>query len=178
MKKLILSCFVLSTLVACSNQEAKTTENNATATKTAETAAIEHIYKPTYTDNIKPGDQKNVLLVEQFHEALFAKDYAKVGGFIADTVVFNNDDGTSLKGKAALLDYMQKSFAPLNFKNYKVGVTFPVVGDNGHQWVIMYDEADVVTPDGKSQNVQWVDAFRFDGGKIVGFNGFAKSPKK
>lgn len=178
MKKFILSTFLLSSLVACTNQEAKTTENNVTATKTNETAAIEHIFKPTYTDNIKVGDQKNVLLVEQFHEAVFAKDYAKVESFLADTAVFNNEDGTTLKGKAALIDFMKKNYAPYTFKNYKVGVTFPVVGDNGHQWVIMYDEADVVASDGKSQYFQWVDAYKFEDGKIVAFNGFGKTPKK
>jgi ketosteroid isomerase-like protein len=178
MRKLILGTFLFCLLAACSNQEAKTTEKNVTVTKTSETSVIEHIFKPTYTDNIKVGDQKNVLLVEQFHEAVFAKDYSKVESFLADTAVFNNEDGTTLKGKAALIDFMKKNYAPYTFKNYKVGVTFPVVGDNGHQWVIMYDEADVVAPDGKSQNFQWVDAYRFEGGKIVGFNGFGKTPKK
>ena len=178
MKKLILSTLVLSSLVACTNQEAKTTENNPTTSKTTEATAIEHLYKPTYTDNIKVGNQKNVLIVEQFHEAVFAKDYAKVESFLADTAVFYNEDGTTIKGKTAMIDFMKKNYAPYTFKNYKVSVTFPVVGDNGHQWVIMYDEADLIAPDGKSQYFQWVDAYRFDGDKIVGFNGFGKSPKK
>ena len=48
---------------------------------------------------------------------------------------------------------------------------------NGHQWVSVWDEADVETPDGKTIKFQWMDAFRFDNGKIVYFNGFVKSPK-
>ncbi len=171
MKKLIL-CFLVSTsLIACADKAPKT----EAAEKPA--AAIEHIFKPTYTDNVKIGDQKNVLIVEQLHEAVFAKDYAKVGSFLADTAVFHNEDGATLKGKAALIDFMEKNYKPYNFKNYKVSVSLPVVGDNGHQWVLMWDEADVESPDGKSQKFQWVDAYKFENGKIVAFNGFGKSPK-
>ena len=172
MKKLILGLLVASSLIACTDTAKKS------ETAETQTTAIEHLYKPTYTDNIKVGNQKNVLIVEQFHEAVFAKDYAKVESFLADTAVFYNEDGTTIKGKTAMIDFMKKNYAPYTFKNYKVSVTFPVVGDNGHQWVIMYDEADLIAPDGKSQYFQWVDAYRFDGDKIVGFNGFGKSPKK
>jgi ketosteroid isomerase-like protein len=53
----------------------------------------------------------------------------------------------------------------------------PVVGENGHQWVDIWDEGDVVMPDGKTQKYQWMDAFRFEGGKIVHFVGFGKAVK-
>jgi predicted small secreted protein len=56
MKKLLLSLLVLSSLIACTNT-AKQGENAEQAA-----APVEHLYKPTYTDNFKVGDQKNVLL--------------------------------------------------------------------------------------------------------------------
>jgi hypothetical protein len=171
MKKLFVFFFAATSLLACKTEEKKA------ATAEQKPATVEHIFKPTYTDNFKIGDQKNVLLAEQFHEAVFAKDYAKLGTFLVDTAVFYNEDGTTLKGKAALIDFMQKNYSKLNFKNYKVGVSIPVVGENGHEWVLMWDEADVETPDGKTQNYKWMDAYRFENGKVVAFNGFGKSPK-
>lgn len=172
MKRLILSVLVCSSLIACSNSENKTESVNQ------QPSAIEHIYKPTYTDNFKIGDQKNVLLAEQFHKILFEKDYKKAGELISDTALFNNEDGTTLKGKDAILNFIEKSFSSIEFKNYQIAAIIPVVGDNGHQWVDIWDEAEIVTPDGKSQKNQWVDAFRFENGKIVHFIGFGKTIKQ
>ena len=172
MKKLILSLLVSASLMACTNPTAKestsTDENSST---------IEHIYKPTYADNVKIGDQKNVLLAEQLHQAMFAKDFKTVADFLVDTVVFNMEDGSTLKGKTAVLDFVEKNFSQINIKNFKIVAIFPTTGDNGHQWVHIWDEADVETPDGKTTKFQWMDAFRFENGKIVYFNGFVKSPK-
>lgn len=167
MKKVALSILAAAALFACS--EAKKEET---------ASPIEHIYKPTYTDNFKIGDQKNVLLAEKFHQDLFAKDYNKVGEMLADTVLFHNEDGTTLKGKAAILDFMQKNFAPLSFKNYEIVAIIPTEGENGHQWVNVWDKADVIMPDGKTQKMVWVDSFRFQDGKVVMFEGFGKSPKE
>ena len=170
MKKLLFYLFALISFVSCS-EKVKVVEN------AEKQEPIKHLFKPTYTDNMKIGDQKNVLIVEEFHKAVFAKDYDKVGTFLADTAIFYNEDGTTLKGKSSLIDFMKKNYAPLNFKNYNVGVTFPVVGDNGHQWVLMWDDADVETPDGKVQKYQWMDCYRFENGKIIAFNGFGKAIK-
>ncbi len=171
MKKLLLSALVLSSLVACTESAKKT--------ETAEQAAAptEHIYKPTYTDNFKIGDAKNVLLAEQFHKILFEKDFKQAGDMIADTATYNAEDGTIIKGKAAIVDYMEKGFAGITFKNYQITAIIPVVGENGHQWVDIWDEGELVTADGKSTKYQWMDAFRFDGGKIVHFVGFGKAVK-
>ena len=171
MKKLLLSAFVLSTLVAC-NESAKKSETAEQAP-----APIEHMYKPTYTDNFKIGDPKNVMLAEKFHKILFEKDFKQAGELISDTALFNNEDGTTIKGKAAILEFMEKNFAGITFKNYQIAAIIPVVGENGHQWVDIWDEADLETPDGKTQKYQWVDAFRFEGGKIVHFIGFGKAVK-
>ena len=172
MKQVVLSLIVSVSLFACKNpgtKEATTTDQSS--------AAIEHIYKPTYTDNFKIGEQKNVLIVEKLHQAMFAKDFKKIGDYLSDTVTFNMEDGSMVKGKEASLAYMEKAFAQLNIKNYTVTGAVPLVGENGHQWVIMFDNAEIETPDGKTQKVSWVDAFRFEGDKVVHMNGYGKSPK-
>ncbi len=166
MKKVALSILAAAALFACS--EAKKEET---------ASPIEHIYKPTYTDNFKIGDQKNVLLAEKFHQDLFAQDYKKAGEILSDTAEFHNEDGTTLKGKAAILDFMEKGFSQVKFKNYEIVAIIPTVGENGHQWVNIWDKADVETPDGKTQKVIWMDSFRFENGKVVAFEGFVKSLK-
>ena len=167
MKKVALSILAAAALFACS--EAKKEET---------ASPIEHIYKPTYTDNFKIGDQKNVMLAEKFHQDLFAKDYKKAGEIIADTAEFHNEDGTLIKGKAAILDFMEKGFSQVKFKNYEIVAIIPTVGENGHQWVNVWDKADVETPDGKTQKLVWVDSFRFENGKVVRFDGFVKALKE
>lgn len=171
MKNLFFCMLISASFFACTNS----VDQSKTAEK--QTTQIEHIYKPAYTDNFKVGDPKNVLLAEQFHKLLFDKNFKEAGDLIADTVLFNNEDGSTLKGKAAVLDYMQKNFEGVTFKNYQIAAILPVVGENGHQWVDIWDEAEIVTPEGKSQKMQWVDAFRFENGKIVHFIGFGKTVK-
>jgi predicted SnoaL-like aldol condensation-catalyzing enzyme len=172
MKKLLLGFVVSASLFACTETAKKTESTEQTAT-----AAVEHIYKPTYTDNFKIGDQKNVLIAEQIHQAMFAKDFNKVGEFLADTAVFWMEDGSTIKGKAGFIEFLEKNFSQLNIKDYKVSVSIPVVGENGHEWVLMWDEANVETPDGKTQRNLWMDGFRFENGKVVLMNGYVKAPK-
>jgi predicted XRE-type DNA-binding protein len=123
------------------------------------------------------GDQKNVLLAEQFHKAIIEKNFTAVGDMISDTALMNAEDGSTVKGKAAIMEYLEKSMTGLTLTNYQIAGIFAVVGENGHQWVDMWDEADVVMADGKTQKVAWMDAFRFEGGKIVHFVGFGKAVK-
>jgi hypothetical protein len=172
MKKVFLGLLVAASFTACTSSEKKTAEMAE-----PQSDKVEHIYKPTYTDNFKIGDAKNVLLAEQFHKVLFEKDFKAAGDMISDTAIFENEDGSILKGKATILAYMEKSFEGLTFKNYEIGAIIPVVGENGHQWVDVWDQADLVTPDGKTQKVQWVDAFRFENGKIAQFLGYMKVVK-
>ena len=163
MKKLLLSVLASAALFACSD-----------AKKEETASAVEHIYKPTYSDNWKIGDQKNVLIAEQIHKDLFAKDFAKVEAVLSDTAVFNNEDGSVLKGKVAVIDFKKKNFSAIKINNYKIIAIFPTVGENGHQWVDIWDQADVELPDGTVQKLVWMDAFRFENGKVVGFTGFVK----
>ncbi len=171
MKKLVLGILVSASLIACTNTEKKT------ETVEQKSTPIEHIYKPFYTDNFKIGGEKNVLIAEQFHKVLFEKDFKQAGDLLSDTASFYNEDGTNIKGKAAIVDYMQKNFSNISFKNYQIAAIIPVVGENGHQWVDIWDEAEIITPDGKSQKYQWADAYRFENGKIVQFLGYGKPVK-
>ena len=172
MKKVFLGLLVVASFAACTSTETKPIE-----TVEATSEKVEHLYKPTYTDNFKIGDQKNVLLAEQFHKVLFEKDFKAAGDMMSDTATMNADDGSVLKGKDSIIAYMEKNFNGVTFTNYSIVGIFAVVGENGHQWVDMWDEADVVMADGKTQKVQWMDAFRFVDGKIVHFAGFVKAVK-
>jgi predicted SnoaL-like aldol condensation-catalyzing enzyme len=172
MKKVFLGLIVAASFAACTSTETKTTE-----TVEATTEKVEHLYKPTYTDNFKMGDQKNVLLAEQFHKVLFEKDFKAAGDMMSDTATMNAEDGSIFKGKAAIMEFVEKSFSGVTFKDFKIVAIIPVVGENGHQWVNVWDEAELVFADGKSQKFQWMDAFRFEGGKIVHFVGFGKAVK-
>lgn len=174
MKKVLLSVLLAASLYACKNTE---TKEATAASETPAPATVEHIYKPTYTDNFKIGDPKNVLLVEKFHKAMFEKKFDEVGTFLADTAMSNMEDGSTIKGKKELMDYISKNFSQINIKNYQVSVSIPVVGENGHEWVLMWDSGDVETPDGKTQKIQWQDAIHIENGRIVQFVGFARSPK-
>ena len=170
MKKLLLCFLVSASLIACTNQETKT------ETAEQKSTTVEHIYKPTYTDNFKIGGEGNVLLVEKFHQAIFAKDFKTLASFIADTAKFWMEDGTTINGKDSMMKFVEANFSKINVKNYKQAVSIPVVGENGHEWVLIWDEADVEA-DGKTTRVLWQDGFRFSNGKIVVMNGFVKYPK-
>jgi ketosteroid isomerase-like protein len=172
MKKLILCFAVSASLFACTEGAKKAESTDQTAS-----TKVEHIYKPTYSDNFKIGDQKNVLLAEEFHQAMFAKDYDKLAGYLADTAVFYMEDGSVVKGKDSLMKFVKDNFSKINFNNYKQAVSIPVVGENGHEWVLIWDEADIEM-DGKTQKVQWQDGFRYSNGKIVAMNGFVRYPKQ
>jgi predicted SnoaL-like aldol condensation-catalyzing enzyme len=172
MKKVFLGLLVVASFAACTNADKKTTE-----TVEATSEKVEHLYKPTYTDNFKIGDQKNVLLAEQFHKVLFEKDFKAAGDMMSDTATMNADDGSVVKGKDSIIAYMEKNFTGITFKNFQILAIIPVVGENGHQWVNVWDEAVLEMADGKSQKYQWVDSFRFLDGKIVFFNGFGRAAK-
>lgn len=172
MKKLLFCLTASITLFACTDGA-----KNAESTEQAAGTKVEHIYKPTYSDNFKIGDQKNVLLAEEFHQAMFAKDFDKLGGYLADTAVFYMEDGSVVKGKDSLMKFVKDNFSKINFNNYKQVVSIPVVGENGHEWVLIWDEADLEI-DGKTQKVQWQDGFRYANGKIIAMNGFVRYPKQ
>lgn len=166
MKKLLILALLFA-FSSCANQETQKTESTE----------VDKIFKPTYTDNFKIGDPENILLIEKMHQGMISKDFEAVGELVADDAIFYMDDGATIEGKSALLEFMGENFSQITLQNYSVGVSISVIGENGEEWVLMWDQADIKMPDGSIQKVDWMDAFQIENGKIVAMNGFVKSPK-
>ena len=166
MKKLLILSLLFA-FSSCANQETQKTESTE----------VDKIFKPTYTDNFKIGDPENILLIEKMHQGMISKDFEAVGELVADDAIFYMEDGATIEGKSALLEFMGENFSQITLQNYSVGVSISVIGENGEEWVLMWNQADIKMPDGSIQKVDWMDAFQIENGKIVAMNGFVKSPK-
>ena len=166
MKKLLILSLLFA-FSSCANQETQKTESTE----------VDKIFKPTYTDNFKIGDPENILLIEKMHQSMISKDFDAIGEFLADYAIFYMEDGATIEGKSALLQFMGENFSQITLKNYSVGVSISVIGENGDEWVLMWDQADIELPDGSVQKLDWMDAFQLENGKIVAMNGFVKSPR-
>jgi limonene-1,2-epoxide hydrolase len=166
MKKLLILSLLFA-FSSCANQETQKTESTE----------VDKIFKPTYTDNFKIGDPENILLIEKMHQGMISKDFEAVVELVADDAIFYMEDGATIEGKSALLEFMGENFSQITLQNYSVGVSISVIGENGEEWVLMWDQADIKMPDGSIQKVDWMDAFQIENGKIVAMNGFVKSPK-
>ena len=168
MKKLLPLALMIM-FFSCTNQKAEQLKSDS--------ATIDKLFKPTYTDNFKIGNPENILLIEKMHQGMISKDFELVGELIDENAIFYMEDGATIQGKQAMLNFMEANFTQITLKNYSVGVSIAVVGENGDEWVLMWDTADIETPDGNTQKVDWMYAFQIADGKIVGMNGFVKSPK-
>ena len=166
MKKLLILSLLFA-FSSCANQETQKTESTE----------VDKIFKQTYTDNFKIGDPENILLIEKMHQSMISKDFDAIGEFLADDAIFYMEDGATIEGKSALLQFMGENFSQITLKNYSVGVSISVIGENGDEWVLMWDQADIELPDGSVQKLDWMDAFQLENGKIVAMNGFVKSPR-
>ena len=166
MKKLLILSLLFA-FSSCANQETQKTESTE----------VDKIFKPTYTDNFKIGDPENILLIEKMHQGMISKDFEAVVELVADDAIFYMEDGATIEGKSALLEFMGENFSQITLQNYYVGVSISVIGENGEEWVLMWDQADIKMPDGSIQKVDWMDAFQIENGNIVAMNGFVKSPK-
>ena len=166
MKKLLILSLLFA-FSSCANQETQKTESTE----------VDKIFKPTYTDNFKIGDPENILIIEKMHKSMISKDFDAIGELVADDAIFYMEDGATIEGKSALLEFMGENFSQITLQNYSVGVSISVIGENGEEWVLMWDQADIKMPDGSIQKVDWMDAFQIENGKIVAMNGFVKSPK-
>ena len=165
--KYLLILSLLFAFSSCANQETQKTESTE----------VDKIFKPTYTDNFKIGDPENILLIEKMHQGMISKDFEAVVELVADDAIFYMEDGATIEGKSALLEFMGENFSQITLQNYSVGVSISVIGENGEEWVLMWDQADIKMPDGSIKKVDWMDAFQIENGKIVAMNGFVKSPK-
>ena len=166
MKKLLILSLLFA-FSSCANQETQKTESTE----------VDKIFKPTYTDNFKIGDPENILIIEKMHQSMISKDFDAIGEFLADDAIFYMEDGATIEGKSALLQFMGENFSQITLKNYSVGVSISVICENGDEWVLMWDQADIELPDGSVQKLDWMDAFQLENGKIVAMNGFVKSPR-
>ena len=144
----------------------------------ASTAQSDYIYEATYLDTFKMGSESKVLLVQEMHQHIISKDYEKVAEFLHDDITFNLDDGSSMQGKETILSFLKEVYSKMDILDYQVGVNLSVVGDNGDQWVLLWDNATVVTETGEKSAFAWMEAFMFEGDKIIFMNQRSKPVKQ
>lgn len=120
------------------------------------------------------GNPENVLLVQKMHELILAKQFDEVYGLFSDSVVFRNADGSTTDGIAAVNEVMETDYSEVTFENYRVGVNLVVTGNNGDEWVLLWDQVDVISLEGKKTSELYMEAFMIVEGKIVLMNQFAK----
>ena len=120
------------------------------------------------------GNPENVLLVQKMHELILAKQFDEVYGLFSDSVVFRNADGSTTEGIAAVKEVMETDYSKETFENYRVGVNLAVTGNNGDEWVLLWDQVDVISLEGKKTSELYMEAFMIVEGKIVLRNQFVK----
>ena len=129
-------------------------------------------YEATYQKEWKMGSQENVLLVQNFHKALLDGEFEKAYELCSDTISMWNGDGTSVEGLDNLKT-MLEGYKEANLRDYGVGVNIPVVSEEGHEWVLLWDIVTFDGPDG-AVTERYQEAFRIADGKIVAVNQFSK----
>ena len=144
------------------------------AIEEVEKASVDYIYEATYLDTFEIGDEEKVLMVQEMHEHIINKDYEKAGNYLADNVVFNLEDGSLIEGKEAAVKFMSDSYSSVDIKDYKVAVNFSVVGDNADEWVLLWDNGTIVSKNGEGSSYSWMEAFQFEGDKIIVLNQYSK----
>ena len=134
-----------------------------------------YIYDATYLDTFEIGDKNKVVIVQSMVRDIIAKDYEKFADYLADDVVFNLADGSSLSGKESVIKHVKESYSQVEIEDYNVAVNLAVTGDNGHEWVLLWDNGKVVSDNGEVSSLDWMESFMFDGDKISFINQFSKS---
>jgi len=135
---------------------------------------IKYIYEATYLDDFKIGNPELVVEVQEMHQSIINKDYKKVGSYLSDNVVFALEDGTTLEGKEACMKFMIDGYSSIEIVDYQIAVNLAVVDENGDEWVLLWDSANIVSKDGASKRFNWMKTFRFKDGKINYTNQFSK----
>ena len=92
----------------------------------------------------------------------------------SDDAIFKLEDGSSIEGKEAVIKFISDAYSVVDIKDYQVAVNFAVKGDNGDEWVLLWDNGKVVTAEGEASNYNWMESFQFDGDKIIQMNQFSK----
>jgi hypothetical protein len=140
-----------------------------------EETSTNYIYDATYLDTFEIGSDKKVLVVQGMVKDLIAKDYDKVANYLAEDVVFNISDGSSIEGKEAAMQFLSDTYSGVDIEDYNVAVNLAVTGDNGDEWVLLWDNGKVVTTEGEETSLNWMESFQFDGDKISFINQFSKT---
>ena len=73
------------------------------------------------------------------------------------------------------MKFISDTYSAVDIKDYNVAVNFAVTGDNGDEWVLLWDNGKVAAADGNVTSLNWMESFRFDGDKIAFINQFSKS---
>ena len=133
-----------------------------------------YIYDATYLDTFEMGSEDKVLIVQSMVRDLIAKDYTKVAEYLSEDVVFNLSDGTLIEGKESAMKHISDTYSVVDIEDYSVAVNLAVTGDNGDEWVLLWDEGKIVQSDGESTIKSWMESFRFDGDKINFINMYSK----
>ena len=123
------------------------------------------------------GNPELVLKVQEMHKYIIKKDYETASSYLADNVVFALEDGTRLEGKERCMQFMIEGYSSIEIENYQVAVNLAVTGINGDEWVLLWDNANVVSKDGSSSSFNWMETFQFENDKIIFMNQFSK-PRK
>jgi hypothetical protein len=145
-------------------------------THETEDIATPYIYDATYLDTFEMGSEKKVLIVQSMVRDLIAKDYKKVAEYLSEDIVFNLSDGSSIEGKESAIKHISDTYSGVNIKDYNVAVNLAVTGDNGDEWVLLWDNGKVVNDNGDVIAQQsWMESFRFEGDKISFINQYSKS---
>ena len=164
MRKLFTLLTVL--LFFCCSQPQKNKPQEATKN-------VKYIYEATYLDDFKMGNPELVLKVQEMHQFIINKDYENAGSYLSDNVVFALEDGSRLEGKDECVKYME-SYSSVEVEDYQIAVNLALLDENGDEWVLLWDTANIVSQDGKSAGVNWMETFRFRNGKIDYMNQFSK----
>jgi K(+)-stimulated pyrophosphate-energized sodium pump len=144
-------------------------------THETEEISTNYIYDATYLDTFEMGNDERVLIVQSMVRDLIAKDYAKVSEYLSEDVVFNVSDGSSIEGKEAALKHITETYSEVDIQDYNVAVNLAVTGDNGDEWVLLWDNGKVVAADGNVTSLNWMESFSFDGDKFSFINQYSKS---
>ena len=137
-------------------------------------ADVNYIYDATYLDTFKMGNSELVLKVQQMHESIIKKDYKSAGSFLADNIEFYLEDGSTITGKENCMKFMEEAYSAVELEDYNVAVNLAVTGNNGDEWVLLWDNGSVKTSDGTSTAINWMESFKFENGKIIMMNQFSK----
>lgn len=135
---------------------------------------VNYIYEATYLDDFKMGNPSLVLKVQEMHQSIISKDYEKAGSYLSDDVVFALEDGSRLDGKEACMKFMTEAYSSISIEDYFVAVNLAVTGSNGDEWVLLWDNAKIVSEDGTANRFNWMETFQFENGKIIYMNQFSK----